>query len=268
MIGDRDTQSLNNNVPLKRSFYATTEFNSDETTDPSNLRGLLTKFFGFNEFRPGQYDAITQVMRQSDVAIYFSTGSGKSLCYILPALVTGKITIVVSPLISLMADQCRGINNTAGAAIGADIACFLGSGQMDYTIEERAFRGDFLVVYLTPEKLLSSFDALSRLHRSRGIGLLAVDEAHCASQWGHDFRASYKEIGRFRLQSDLSRIPIMALTATAGRKVREEIHSILHLRQDCYVAANSVDRHNLRISVVRTIYCIISRLHCTEIAFF
>jgi hypothetical protein len=212
----------------------------------------LNRYFGHSKFRPGQLEAIQAVLQGDDVAIYFSTGSGKSMCYILPAIITGKITLVVSPLISLMADQCRNINNTAGSVFGRDIACFLGTGQTDPTVADRAFRGEFLLVYVTPERLVGSLAQFAELTQRCEIGLLAVDESHCCSQWGHDFRPSYKCLGDFRGHPSLSRIPIMALTATAGQKVRTDIQSILRLGRgrSCKVLTNSVDRPNLHISVV------------------
>lgn len=168
----------------------------------------------------------------------------------MPALVTNRISLVVSPLISLMNDQCNTINRTASTVAGKPLACFLGSGQRDPTVEARALAGEFLVIYITPEKLETYIPELVRLHTSgKPLGLLAVDEAHCISQWGHDFRSAYMHLNKVRQEPLLSDIPIMALTATASLKVRDDIKKRLTLRPDCIQLTNSVDRTNLHITV-------------------
>jgi RecQ family ATP-dependent DNA helicase len=249
----------------------------------ASLTNVLRQHYRFGEFRGGQLEVIQAALGGRDVSIVWPTGQGKSLCYILPALASHRVTVVVSPLISLMEDQVRGINLTVGHAVGRDVACFLGTGQSDPHIEGRAFAGDFLVVYLSPEKLSSSLGNLAQLHerlkqRGSAIGLLAVDEAHCCSQWGHgklpssfllfyaappptlltdsfalpaptDFRPSFQHIGQFRDRPELSDVPIMALTATAGEKVKDDIRKMLKMRTDCVVSALSVDRKNLAITV-------------------
>ena len=118
--------------------------------------------------------------------------------YMVPALTTNKISIVVCPLISLMMDQCNTINNTTATAIGKPLACFLGSAQEDSSIEARALAGEFLIIYITPEKLQIFLPQLGRLHTTqRRIGILAVDEAHCISQWGHGMSTSKIEYRTF-----------------------------------------------------------------------
>lgn len=170
--------------------------------------------------------------------------------YLVPALATNKIAIVVSPLISLMMDQCNSINNKTAAVVGSPLACFLGSGQTDSTMERRVLAGEFTIVYITPEKFENFLPQLAHLHTTaRQIGLLAVDEAHCISQWGHDFRMSYMHVGKIRSDAVLSSVPIMALTATASLKVRNDIIKILKLKSGCLQLCNSVDRTNLHITV-------------------
>ena len=226
------------------------------------LRQTLSKYYGHADFRPGQLEVVAATVQGRDSCVYWSTGSGKSLCYQLPALHTGKTSLVVSPLISLMNDQVTHMNNTAGADEG-DLAAFLGSSQTDKSVEERALRGDFRVVYVTPEKLVGDIDGgdggsfgssyfVSRLRdmaRDGKLGLVAVDEAHCLSQWGHDFRKSYRGLTLIRTQlSPNGEVPVMALTATAVEKVREDIKDVLALKRP-HVARNSCDRTNLRILV-------------------
>ena len=235
------------------------------------LRGTLSKYFGHEDFRGGQLEVIAAAVSGRDSCVYWSTGSGKSLCYQMPALHTGRTTLVVSPLVSLMQDQVIHHNNTAGAADdAAPLACFLGSQQRDPAVEAAALRGDYRVVYVTPEKLVGSrgdenegngFGGdpassyfLSRLREmidAGKLGLVAIDEAHCLSQWGHDFRPSYRALDAVRARLCPSgEVPVMALTATAVDAVRRDIASTLDLR-DPHVAANSVDRPNLRVMVTK-----------------
>ena len=221
--------------------------------DASALDASLRKYYGLS-FRPGQREVITAALAGRDTCVFWSTGSGKSLCYSLAALHSGKISVVVSPLISLMNDQCIGLNNTVGAVCGKDVAVFLGSAQMDAHAERRVFEGEYKIVFVTPEKLTASTSFINGLKRmveqDDSIGLLAIDEAHCISSWGHDFRQSYTQLNMLREQ--LPTVPIMALTATAVNFVRNDIMKILGLNNP-FVASNSVDRPNLRISVTRKV---------------
>lgn len=232
------------------------------------LRGTLGKYFGHHEFRPGQIEAVAAAVSGRDVGVFWATGSGKSLCYQLPALHTGKTTLVVSPLISLMNDQVTHLNNTAGAS-GEKLATFLGSTQRDASVQEAALRGEYRVVYVTPEKLVGGgggnegddggYAAATQYFMSRlremvtegKLGLIAIDEAHCLSQWGHDFRPSYRALDRVRSElSPNGEVPLMALTATAVEKVRDDISEVLRLRTP-HIAQNSSDRPNLKISIVK-----------------
>jgi len=247
---------------------STTKSNEDVQAPPSaamvaqaaDLEKTLLKYFGYPKFRGGQLEAIQAICTaQTDVAVFWATGKGKSLCYQIPALFAQNITVVVSPLISLMRDQVHKLNGLSAGQDGhAELATFLGSGQMDASQERAALRGQFLLVYVTPEKLLSAgfLQQLSALHANpnkRQIGLFAVDEAHCVSEWGHDFRPEFRQIGdtlRTQAPPNLRDIPIMALTATAVPRVQHDICQSLHLRSP-KVFRQSFDRPNLVLKVIR-----------------
>ena len=236
------------------------------------LQDTLTRYFGFRQYREGQLAVIQTLLRGTrDVAVFWSTGSGKSLCYQIPSLVTQKITVIVSPLISLMEDQVSKLNN----ALPGTPAIFLGSGQRDGpAAERRALRGEYLFVYCTPEKLTGTRSSSSSSSSSPGsssettassfltqlaqldLCLIAIDEAHCVSEWGHDFRPAYRRIGTV-LRGGSSRnglrpvVPIVALTATAVPRVQHDIVRNLHLRANPLIVQQSFDRSNLRISIKR-----------------
>jgi len=216
-------------------------------SDPAVLK-TLQKYFGFGVFRSGQQEIIEAALAGRDTAVFWATGSGKSICYQLPALHLGRTVVVVSPLISLMVDQVTKFNATAGAS-GGPRACLLGSAQVDPKVEGDAARGLYQLVYVTPEKLASSFlDRLKILHAEGGLGLLAVDEAHCISEWGHDFRPAYRQIKNVR--QVIPGLPIMTLTATAVPRVQNDIIQQLGMINP-EVSLNSFDRPNLKLTCTR-----------------
>lgn len=206
------------------------------------LLPALKQYFGFASFRPLQEEIIRDALAGRDVFALLPTGGGKSLCFQLPALLQEGLTVVVSPLIALMKDQVDALQ-AAGVA-----ATFLNSSLA--TNESRArlrglHNGEFRLLYVAPERLmLSGF--LSDLQRWK-INLIAVDEAHCISEWGHDFRPEYRQLAELRQL--FPGVPFMALTATATERVRADIIKHLHLREPlCYVA--SFNRPNLTYRVM------------------
>ena len=216
------------------------------------LEKTLHRHYGHSSFRRGQLEVIQAVLEKRDAAVFWATGSGKSLCYQIPALHTdNKTAIVVSPLISLMQDQVAKLNGQGDR----QLATFLGSGQPDPTQETKALRGEFPLVYVTPEKLLSNgfLEQLADLHSKRGaLSLFAVDESHCVSEWGHDFRPEYRRLHRIRSDhAALANVPLLALTATAVPAVQHDIVSSLKLRPSHYLDRQSLDRDNLRIQIFK-----------------
>jgi ATP-dependent DNA helicase RecQ len=206
--------------------------------------GALHELFGFEEFRPGQREAVDAAVAGRDVLVVMPTGSGKSLCYQLPALMRADLTVVVSPLVSLMQDQVQAIERVAPGYVG------LVNAQQDTATNrrtlERAARGDLRLLYVAPERF-SSPGFLDRIRHAR-IGLFVVDEAHCVSQWGHDFRPDY-----FRLADAarwLGAEAIVASTATATPQVAADIVGRLGLRDPARVSTG-FDRPNLSFAVVR-----------------
>jgi ATP-dependent DNA helicase RecQ len=210
--------------------------------DPPELLPLLKQFFGFSSFRPLQEEIIRDALAGRDVLALLPTGGGKSLCFQLPALARSGLTVVVSPLISLMKDQVDALQ-TSGVP-----ATFLNSSLKSDESRARLLglhNGEFRLLYVAPERMmLSGF--LSDLRRWN-VNLLAIDEAHCISEWGHDFRPEYRRLAELRQQ--FPEVPLMALTATATERVRLDIVKQLRLRAPrLYVA--SFNRPNLTYRVL------------------
>ena len=207
-----------------------------------DLPGSLKKHFGHDEFRPLQQQIVIDALAGRDVFALMPTGGGKSLCFQLPALLRDGLTIVVSPLISLMKDQVDALR-TSGVA-----ATFLNSAlERDEAVERlrRLNRGEYRLLYVAPERLM--LDGFLERALNWNITQVAIDEAHCISEWGHDFRPEYRELKKLRRH--LPDVPIMALTATATERVRKDIVDQLHLENArCYVA--SFNRPNLTYRVV------------------
>src|SRR5690242_231811 len=191
-------------------------------TTIEDARAALREHFGYPAFRPGQEAAVESVLAGRDTLVVLPTGGGKSLCYQVPALMLPKLTVVISPLISLMKDQVDAL--TARGLPATFVNSTLSSSQISDRLA-RAIRGDVKLLYVAPER----FDAGSTAERLRdaGVSLLAVDEAHCVSEWGHDFRPSYLRLAQLR--EKLGWPPTVALTATATPHVRSDIVAQLKL---------------------------------------
>ena len=207
-------------------------------------RAVLRERFGYPDFRPGQTKAVTSVLEGRDTLVVLPTGGGKSLCYQVPALMLPGLTVVVSPLISLMKDQVDALNarGLPAAFINSTLSA---NDQADRMA--RAEAGRIKMLYVAPER----FDAGSTAERLAriGISLLAVDEAHCISEWGHDFRPSYRRMASVRQR--LGAPPTVALTATATPDVRRDIARQLELR-DAVTVITGFDRTNLTYEVIPT----------------
>ncbi|XP_028555218.1 ATP-dependent DNA helicase Q-like SIM [Dendrobium catenatum] len=219
----------------------------------------LQKHFGFSSLKGFQKEAIKAWLAHKDCLIVAATGSGKSLCFQIPALLSGKVVVVISPLISLMHDQCLKLSKHGISA------CFLGSGQPDTTVEQKAMNGVYRIVYVCPETVLRILEPLKRLAANNMIALFAIDEVHCVSKWGHDFRPDYRRLSVLRenfvashIQSLRFDIPLMALTATATLDVREDVIESLHMSRETKIVLTSFFRPNLRFSVKH------SRTSCTS----
>ena len=209
-----------------------------------DARAMLRAKFGFPDFRPGQERAVSSVLEQRDTLVVLPTGGGKSICYQVPAMVLPGLTVVVSPLISLMKDQVDAL--TARGIPATFVNSTLTSGEVSERMS-RVMRGEIKLLYLAPER----FDVGTAAERLRGVGvsLLAIDEAHCISEWGHDFRPSYLRIAQVR--EKLGWPQVVALTATATPHVRQDIARQLRL-ENPETIITGFDRQNLRYHVVPT----------------
>jgi len=201
---------------------------------------LLSDVFGFDAFRPGQEDVVDAVVEGHNVLAIMPTGGGKSLCFQIPALLREGVTLVVSPLIALMRDQVRGLQ-AAGVAAGA-----LTSGHTQEetdSVFQALAAGQLKLLYLAPERLAST--SMQAALKRYNIALIAVDEAHCVSQWGHDFRPDYLRIGELRRTLN---VPVAAFTATADRDTQQEIIERLFAGSQPQVFLRGFDRPNIHLA--------------------
>ncbi|WP_405562842.1 DNA helicase RecQ [Polaribacter sp. Asnod6-C07] len=201
---------------------------------------ILKKIFGYDNFRPLQEEIINRTLEGKDSFVLMPTGGGKSMCFQIPALLFNGITIVVSPLISLMKDQVQALKSNG---IKADFFNSSISVEEENNVINKAINGDLQLLYLSPEKLISVSNSWLKQLK---IKLVAIDEAHCVSMWGHDFRPEYTQLKVFR--NSLANVPFIALTATADKSARKDIEAQLGLNNS-KLFISSFDRKNLSIEV-------------------
>ena len=201
----------------------------------------LKAYFGFDQFLPLQEDIISKVLAKHDSLVLMPTGGGKSLCYQLPAIQFRGLTLVVSPLIALMKDQVDGLkaNGVPAGLLNSTL-----SPDESAQVQDQARRGELKMLYVAPERL--TLPGFQRFLRSLEISLIAIDEAHCISEWGHDFRPDYRNLKALR--EGFPRVPVIALTATATTQVREDIVAQLGLNKpDIFIS--SFNRPNLTYTI-------------------
>ncbi len=202
---------------------------------------VLKKFFGYESFHQLQYQVIEHVIGGGDALVLMPTGGGKSMCYQIPALLKPGCAIVVSPLLALMKDQVDALiaNGVPAAAINSQQ-----TEAQNREIIDNVYRGNIKLLYISPERLLADMD---RWARDLRINLIAIDEAHCISHWGHDFRPEYSQLGLVRQRFE--GVPVMALTATADRLTRDDIKVQLNIT-GAKTFIKSFDRPNISLAVV------------------
>lgn len=209
-----------------------------------NIKEVLFRYWGTNDFRTGQEEAVTAALDKRDSLVVLPTGGGKSLCYQLPALIMPGVCVVISPLIALMSDQVEGLQKKGIRAM--HVSGPMREDELINKLDNCKF-GNFKFLYLSPER---AQHPLVQEHLAQmQLSLLAIDEAHCISEWGHDFRPTYREI--ISLKNRLPDIPIMAVTATATQSVREDICASLQLKTPTKIIG-SFDRPNISIEVTHT----------------
>lgn len=214
----------------------------------SRADDIRFNIFGISKYRANQREIVNAIMAGRDVLVIMAAGGGKSLCYQLPAILRGGTTLVVSPLLSLIQDQVMGL---AALGISAYMLTSTSGKENEKFVYKALEKGedDLKILYVTPEKVSKSKKFMSKLekcHNAGRLSLISIDEAHCCSQWGHDFRPDYKNLSILKTQ--FPKVPMVALTATATQKVQNDLIEMLHIPK-CVKFVSSVNRPNLFYSV-------------------
>jgi ATP-dependent DNA helicase RecQ len=210
----------------------------------NKARQILQKFYGYEDFRPGQKKVVESLLNRNDTVAIMPTGAGKSICFQIPALLFEGVTLVISPLISLMKDQVDSLRQLGIAAVYINSS--VSKAQLYKDLQDIS-AGFYKIIYIAPERLTSEY--LPDSFKNLNISMVAVDEAHCLSQWGHDFRPSYRNILNFTNSLRIKPI-ISAFTATATPEVKTDIINLLGLKQP-NIFVTGFDRPNLYFSVLR-----------------
>ncbi|MCW8966198.1 MAG: DNA helicase RecQ [Candidatus Pacearchaeota archaeon] len=205
------------------------------------MLSILKYYFGYDSFRPMQQEIIQSILTKKDTFVLMPTGGGKSLCYQIPALKFDGLTLVISPLIALMKDQ---VDTLKANGVPAEFINSSLSKAEILNIQFKALQGELKLLYIAPERL--DQDGFKDFLHQTNLNLIAVDEAHCISEWGHDFRPNYRNLGS--LKNEFKEIPIIALTATATNKVKKDILNQLNL-ENPNIFVSSFNRENLRLIV-------------------
>ena len=219
------------------------EQSKKDTKRYKEVKKILKDKFGYDNFRQNQYKIIDNLLDNKDVLAILPTSHGKSLCYEIPPLITKEVAIIISPLISLMEDQM-----TILQKLNINVCSYNSTLTIKEKkeVERKAILGEYSIIYITPESLLNRKDFIEKIYQKIGICLVAIDEAHCVSSFGFDFRPAYREIVKIRKL--LVNVPFLATTATATLDVIEDIKTELKLKK-CEVIKSSFDRPNLYINV-------------------
>lgn len=206
------------------------------------VKKLLKEKFGYDNFRELQYKIINAILNEEDVTAVLPTGYGKSLCFQLPAVYTGEPAVVISPLIALMEDQRMLMEK-----IGIKTCCYNSTVSNKEKLEYEILTGMYSIIYITPESVINCSDMLNKLYESYGISMFAIDEAHCISAYGFEFRTAYRALDKLRIICE--GVPILAVTATATTEVINDINKVMSMKG--IVVKTSFDRPNLTLHINR-----------------
>lgn len=238
-------KSKNKNESIDSDDSELDDYEAENAGTPEHKKAkkMLKKTFGYDSFKPYQYKIIDSIIKLKDVIAVMPTGYGKSLCFQLPPLISKEVAIVISPLIALMADQKMILDK-----LGVTSCCYNSTLTLKnrVEIENGLINGEYQLMYTTPETLSTSHQLIDRIYSNQGICMIAIDEAHCLSSYGFDFRPKYRDL--VKLRTALPDVPVLAVTATATDKVIDDIRTLMKM-DDCDLIKTSFDRPNLTINV-------------------